>query len=502
MSKKIKGKIKRIGKNSDEHYFGIIENADGTKQYFNGRSLSAGCQFKDLSIGDNISYDTYRNDATKKQFVQNIIILEHDNTIPYQIYNLLLTRYRPGDTIDIADLRHMLIDADISYHSYDYPKIEDFFNQFPEFLSISDQTSNTGEPPSFVTFLKPGQSVEDDIKAAVEQNDNEKSKSNTYKPSARPSYREPELFKWAYVPSYSDTLEKLKNMALSERWDYSDSKSQNKLLILDKYLKYTFQRLTDQDNGIIETDDYAAFNTGLVDKKYKSIYALFVKNSQFGKHENSTQQWRFQEFCVDGEYRSGKELVKNFAVLPERARYFEQISDMLFDPTSERSISNEHILIDNINRLPEEFHHLYCPKDFVIKDLSAMHFAEKDRYFDTMRIAIINDEITYRAMNTRLNEAINLAIKKAEWNFKTAIPMYYPTEKTMSLLLPLAVMADESVDVALVVEKCKSGRYLGHTILTLDMAYSNARLISRPDSDWLSIENIDINHVGINQTTL
>ena len=27
--------------------------------------------------------------------------------------------------------------------------------------------------------------------------------------------------------------------------------------------------------------------------------------------------------------------------------------------------------------------------------------------------------------------------------------------------------------------------YVGKTILTLDMAYSNARLITRPDSDWL-----------------
>lgn len=27
--------------------------------------------------------------------------------------------------------------------------------------------------------------------------------------------------------------------------------------------------------------------------------------------------------------------------------------------------------------------------------------------------------------------------------------------------------------------------YRGHTVLTLDMAYTNARLVARPDSDWL-----------------
>jgi hypothetical protein len=27
--------------------------------------------------------------------------------------------------------------------------------------------------------------------------------------------------------------------------------------------------------------------------------------------------------------------------------------------------------------------------------------------------------------------------------------------------------------------------YRGHTVLTLDMAYTNARLVARPDSEWL-----------------
>ena len=36
------------------------------------------------------------------------------------------------------------------------------------------------------------------------------------------------------------------------------------------------------------------------------------------------------------------------------------------------------------------------------------------------------------------------------------------------------------------VELVESGAYLGQTILTMNMAYNNARLISRPDSDWLN----------------
>jgi hypothetical protein len=44
--------------------------------------------------------------------------------------------------------------------------------------------------------------------------------------------------------------------------------------------------------------------------------------------------------------------------------------------------------------------------------------------------------------------------------------------------------------MALAVEKTASGSYLGHTMLPLDWAYKNARLVCRPDSDWLDTEEI------------
>lgn len=78
-----------------------------------------------------------------------------------------------------------------------------------------------------------------------------------------------------------------------------------------------------------------------------------------------------------------------------------------------------------------------------------------------------------------------MAEKRIRWNFKTAIPQYYPRFNLMSLLLPVALINDEVVDIALVVTKNPSGSYLGRTILPLDWAYMNARLVCRPDSDWL-----------------
>jgi len=131
-----------------------------------------------------------------------------------------------------------------------------------------------------------------------------------------------------------------------------------------------------------------------------------------------------------------------------------------------------------------------------------MPVSEKQAYFDRFAEAIKSDLKAYRAIKNRMQDALGLAIKRTRWNFKTAIPMYYPTLNTMSLLLPLALVSDEEVDVALVVEKTHSGNYLGHTILPLDWAYSNARLVCRPDSDWLIPQNIvQVSDVGILPTS-
>ena len=86
---------------------------------------------------------------------------------------------------------------------------------------------------------------------------------------------------------------------------------------------------------------------------------------------------------------------------------------------------------------------------------------------------------------------MDITKKRVEWNYKTAIPVYYPTENRGALLLPLALVQQNHVDLALVVEwQPQSERYQGETILPLNIAYSNSRLITRPDSDWLRMDQI------------
>ena len=52
-------------------------------------------------------------------------------------------------------------------------------------------------------------------------------------------------------------------------------------------------------------------------------------------------------------------------------------------------------------------------------------------------------------------------------------------------------LEDHKVDIALVVTRNPSGSYQGRTVLPLEWAYQNARLVCRPDSDWLTPDRVE-----------
>ena len=80
--------------------------------------------------------------------------------------------------------------------------------------------------------------------------------------------------------------------------------------------------------------------------------------------------------------------------------------------------------------------------------------------------------------------AIETMKKKVTANYKIAVPQYFNGK--IQLLLPLCLEDPDVPDVALVVTKNNTGNYYqGHTCLTLEMAYNNARLIAKPESHWL-----------------
>lgn len=308
-------------------------------------------------------------------------------------------------------------------------------------------------------------------------------------------------------------LRELAGLALYEDWTYPDQTSGDSLPILSNYITQTFARLWFEDKIAINTEaGIAAFHTGLVDDRYRDIYAVFSRNPQFdpvraqdeenaltsngtdarGKQVNwYSLEWKLDGFCVPGESELGRRLMRSFSSLPERAQYYEDINELIYDIRLGDPVgSYSHILIDRIYRFPREFLEQYGPHDFEYRDPSSMSPYERKEYYANLRERILNDDDVRLRMEEQLDKAIGLAMKRVRWNFRTAVPQYFPTTKAIQLMLPLCLMDDSRIDLVLVVEKTKANIYLANTVLSLRTAYNNARLISPPMSDWLTPERI------------
>lgn len=372
---------------------------------------------------------------------------------------------------NLAHLGKCLSSNGISYKDFKYSRLKDFIRSLGIFEEYQDDAGKV--PVLYIRF-----SGAKDTKLCSNLNS-------------------PKLFEWAYMGNWNENLQKLAGDALEEKWS---SSANDKLDILDSYLKYTFAKLLNENKICYARDsrseDYAVFNTGLVNQLYKPIYALFKKN----KKGIRPQQWYYVDFCVAGEKKSGKTVVDLFEELPKRANYFTQLSDLFYDASKGvPKLDDNHIFIQNIDRFPYDVLKEFQPSGCEVKSVVDLTDDEKEEYFNNLRQAMQSDKYMYRRFIVSVHNVVKLAVDRVEWNYKTAIPMYYfpggahnqeLKEGKISLLLPLTFGRDDKVELALVVSKCKGGMYQGETIYPLEWAYKCARLVCRPDSDWLSADNI------------
>ena len=297
----------------------------------------------------------------------------------------------------------------------------------------------------------------------------------------------PQIFDWAFLGYLPKVLTNLAKLALDERWEFKNEapNPERPFPILRSYLLHTFGRLVLEKKVLVnEKASLAAFNTGLVDPRYEPIHALFSPN-------DGPRPWKLSGFCIAGEDADGQNLVRNFAPLPSPAHYFDNSLDLLYDVQAGKpELDWDHIIIQRINRYPTNFVQDHWPPGFDAKDTTQLTEDERKDYFLSLGAAIKKDARTYCGIMNRVKDAIDLSIKRTRWNFKTAIPTYYPRVQQLQLLLPMCLLSDDQVDLALAVEKTQVGTYRGHTALPLDWAYKNARLVCRPDSDWLAPKQI------------
>jgi hypothetical protein len=406
--------------------------------------------------------------------------------------------------VNLAGIGEALKRNGIDVKLLGFQKILPFLEQFPELLELKHEPTASGKAWVAYARLRENERREGDgkaEKAAVKPYALRQGMSEYRTPESKFPSKDSWLFHWSRIPNLK--IKELAEKALAEKWYYGAANAEN-YPILKNYLAYTFKRLVFEDKILYGDvadaahvgEEYAAFNTGLVDQKYEYIYALFKKNTM-----SPQPYWYLLDFVVAGE-QSGKTLARLFYPLPKRADYFEnQFRNMVYDTSTQLLCDYTHIIVERIGRFPLRFLQENCPPNMLeidgvkLEEVYPRHAkdSERKRYFEQLGERIRNTPMVLNNLKNRLEAAIHLTLKRVEWNYKTAIPVYFPTRNLCSLLLPLCLSEEGQVDLALVVEPLQSGAYQGQTVLPLDLAYNNSRLLTRPDSDWLRPDSIQSN---------
>lgn len=257
---------------------------------------------------------------------------------------------------------------------------------------------------------------------------------------------------------YNNKIAYLAKLAVPEPWSFGRNKSSDPYRILKNYFERTYERLR-EEGKILQSNDgqLCCINTGLLTIYNQEIIALFKKSNR-----DTGLPW----FFISIVNESDKKFTTNFSQRPEIADYATDPSDLIFDRHLDIVIKKEHIIDDNYERFLE---------------------AGAD-----------NKEL----ISVLLDSAKGTLRKKLERNFKLALPFYYHNKKTgerkIQLLAPV-YFPGSPVRLAFVLNKMLGedggmDYYEAVTILPVEWAYMNARLIVKPDEEWAKI--IDDSEIG------
>lgn len=250
--------------------------------------------------------------------------------------------------------------------------------------------------------------------------------------------REMTLFRFAYCGGFDKMLDYLKETAEKEIWSFNNDDPN---CILDKYIKGTFKQCYKQDKILYSDDNqYCCFNTGLLTPNGHDIVALFVKNNK-----SDAQEWFLKSFRNVTE----REFMDHFKCTPQLAEYTSNYEELYFNPNYGLSVNTDHILDDNWDRISEQ---VPLSKS-IVKQLLVGVIEETKR--------------------------------KIKRNMRLVIPQFYKNQ--IMYLMPINIPIDDNtiITMALAVELTKSKQYRANTIFTKEMAYEKARLLMKPESNWL-----------------
>ncbi|WP_458401558.1 DUF3825 domain-containing protein [Candidatus Avelusimicrobium sp.] len=269
------------------------------------------------------------------------------------------------------------------------------------------------------------------------------------------SYIGPFVFKNRYKAE--DFLEILRQTAQEETWSLPNERLSSK--ILRNYLDNLW-RLCQEKNQLLYSanKDYVLFDTNLFHRtflipiyivakvEYGSVYtdAEVITNgwkqlSKFGFDKQTYKDWVQQQKAGPRFYKNSRE-------------------ELLFNPAWEVDVHSDGKLTHILQERQERFFK-HNPK---LQDMEPF------------------------ALQALFEKAIEISTDIAKRNYKFIAPQYRWQTREIQFLMPLFLLKKSLPDAVLVLSAMpKDQTYFPETILELQDAYQNARLIARPEDLWL-----------------
>lgn len=272
-------------------------------------------------------------------------------------------------------------------------------------------------------------------------------------------YTQWDLMSFAFCGSQSIFNEKislLASLAEPEPWEIKGATYPNDILFY--YITKQFARCNQQGLIVPSLDgDYCVSNTGLMTPYTEDIYCLFQKNRSFGAPSKSgkpiSTKWMFIGFFN----RSAREITSiDFPKEPDLPVFWEEPSEVFFDSSLPIRANLNHIIDD--------------------------HWSREEKVFPDGLVRFGKGMVA-----TVFKEALQTSIKRAKRNMFLVVPQFYDGKYMFLMPVVLPVPDPQGhATIALALEK-QGNEYRGNTIFDLGAAYKKARLVNRPESNWLKI---------------
>lgn len=321
-------------------------------------------------------------------------------------------------------------------------------------LAASEATPRPEAKPEQLKFAQPEEKPVEPVSVTLKKNEPTPAPVVTpapepthVQPVKNPTTVEPELFKFAFVPSYSEQINILSLLADPEPWEFADATENeglySKTTILESIVKETFKERAveyntcapeERDQAILIRDKFSCFHTGLYTSDFQSIYAYFEPN----RNPSGASPWYFIGFQPEGS-----PALQNIGPLPSA----RTCALPPFDATLPFRVNTTHIFKNpkTAERLPPFIRDYWNP------------------------VMLLETAVEYGRRKTRVEPA-------------SIVPC--PRIGQPCYLMPLYVTQPYEPDIVAVVEPM-DGYNLVKTCLTPKQAYLYARIHARPSVEWL-----------------